>query len=427
MKYDHQEAIRLYAAGTHSFADLGRRFKVDRGAIRQMIKAKAPAVFAARQGQRGAVASAAPDTARTPPPNLFSAKGAGEVKPLQIVPKSAPTPAIKAVNDTASSTPAKEGQSPMQQPRIQLELVGPVEAEALLKANTHNRPISEAVVRKYAQDMAAGAWRPNGATLVISRTHRLLDGQHRLHAIVRAGVTLKLLIAYDADDEVFTTIDNGKARSAGDVVALAGMKNSSLLATSGRFVHNYGSGASLTGPLGRVALLEFIEANPILQGVVNKVAERKIRFPKGPLAAVLALGDSKGLFGEKVDEFLEALETGAGLEKGDPRLTLREWEALERARSRNIVHPSVAFGAAARAWNAFAVDKSLTTIRGITSPTLKDLPIIGYVPSSLTFPRAGIKMPAPKVSPQERLAQMTRAEDGKFQPRDATAPVKAAG
>ncbi|UTC28770.1 hypothetical protein MARCHEWKA_02580 [Brevundimonas phage vB_BpoS-Marchewka] len=419
-KYNHDEAIKMFATGNYSFAQLGRHFNVDRTGVQQMVKAKAPDIYervrANRKADKTTASASGAATAGDVTP-LFSTRGA-QPRALKVVPKSTPSPAPAAT--LVSSAPATKGQPAPMQPRIQFEMIGPDEAEALLKSNTHNRPLSEALVRKYAQDMIAGSWQQNGATIVVSLTNRLLDGQHRLHAIVRAGVTLKLLIAYDAADEVFTTIDNGKTRSAGDVVALAGKENSSLLATAGRFVHNYGANVSLTGPLGRVALLEFIEANPVLEGVVDKVAKRKIRFPKGPLAAVLALGDSKGLFSSKVDEFLEALETGAGLEKGDPRLTLREWEALERARSRNIVHPSVAFGAAARAWNAFAVDKSLTTIRGITSPTQKDLAIMGYVPSSLTFPRADLRMPAPKVSPAERLANMTRAEDGKFQPRDAT-------
>ena len=304
--------------------------------------------------------------------------------------------------------------------RTQIETIGPKEAEALLKSNTLNRPISETTVRRYVQDMLAGAWQENAATIVISRSNRLLDGQHRLHAILRSGVSLRMLISYDVDDAAFHTIDNGKTRSASDILSIGGLENTKTLGVAGKLILNYASGASLHNQVGRVALVEFIEANPQVAAVVDTVVKHKIRFSKGVLAAVMVLGDSKGLHGDKVEEFLEAVETGAGLEKGDPRLTLREWESLERIRSRNQLRQPFAFGAAARAWNAFVAGKSLTTIRGINTPTLSSLPIMGYVPGSIVLPRAGINMPDPKVTPSERLSTMQREADGKFMPRDAT-------
>lgn len=410
LKYDHNEAIALYATGEHSFADLGRRFNVDRTAVQQVIKAKAPHLLEKVKAMRrpGMSATAA----------LQKTQADGVVTPLKAVQKpvaAAPAPA------NLNTAPAVASKGPSM--RTQIELIGPTEAAALLKINTLNRPISEATVTRYVQDMIAGAWQENAATIVISRTNRLLDGQHRLHAIVRSGVTLRMLVSYDVDDNAFHTIDNGKTRSVGDVLFLGGIENPKAMGTSGRLVLNYVSGVSLSTGQGRVALVEFVEANPQMASVIDKVAKRtKIRFPKSALGAVLALADSKGLYSDKIDEFLEAIETGAGLEKGDPRLTLREWEALERVRGRNKVDAYAAFGAAARAWNAFAKNASLSSIRSINAPSLSTMNIVGYEPGVIKVPRAGLKMPQPPKSLSEQAALMPRDSNGQFQPRDGTSP-----
>jgi len=57
--------------------------------------------------------------------------------------------------------------------------------------------------------------------IAIDKDFRLLDGQHRLHAIVKSGVTLKVPVTYNADTESFNVIDlNGRPRSISDIVKL---------------------------------------------------------------------------------------------------------------------------------------------------------------------------------------------------------------
>ena len=304
--------------------------------------------------------------------------------------------------------------------RNQIEMIGPDEARIILESNTLNRPLGETTVRRLAQDMIAGSWKQNGATIVFAKSGRLLDGQHRLHAVVRANMTLPFNVVYDVDEAAFDTIDNGKARSAGDIMALRGYRYGGLMSSAGRLIHNYASGSVLTSTLSRVPLTEFVDANPHIADIVNKVGGSKTRFSKGPLAAVLFLGTLKEGMDAKVDPFLEALETGAGLAKSDPRLTLREWEGMERSRARNNLRPAPAFGAVARAWNAYATDKTLTTIRGISNPTLSSLPIVGFSSDKVTLPRKGLRLPSVDMVKGENARVLKRDDKGLFQPVDAT-------
>src|SRR5262252_5553328 len=103
--------------------------------------------------------------------------------------------------------------------RIERTKVTPALArEWLEKVPTFQRNVSAAQVNKLAKALAADLWRENGATIVFNRKDELIDGQHRLHAIVKANrsVWLIAVVGVDSTEETFTTIDDSKARNISD-------------------------------------------------------------------------------------------------------------------------------------------------------------------------------------------------------------------
>ena len=70
--------------------------------------------------------------------------------------------------------------------------------------------------------------------------------------------------------------------------------------------------------------------------------------------------------------------TGEGLEKGDPRLTLREWAITERQRNRGHLPAFVALSAIGRAWTAFARGEDLRQIKIMRRPTRENLEVVGF-------------------------------------------------
>lgn len=113
-------------------------------------------------------------------------------------------------------------------------IVTPELAKQLLDKNTHNRALSEGTVARLIGAMRRGEWQYNGDTIRISKAGRLLDGQHRLSAIEKSGISQKYIIVDGLDDESFTTIDVGKGRTAGDMLSVAGEKNTNLLAAAAK-------------------------------------------------------------------------------------------------------------------------------------------------------------------------------------------------
>lgn len=85
-----------------------------------------------------------------------------------------------------------------------------------------NRSVSQGHVTRLATDMKSGMWGRNHQGLAFDKNDVLMDGQHRLWAVVESGATVMMQITYGLDREAQLTIDVGKGRSTVDVLAIAG-------------------------------------------------------------------------------------------------------------------------------------------------------------------------------------------------------------
>lgn len=93
--------------------------------------------------------------------------------------------------------------------------VTPIQAATWLESNKFNRKISDVSVLRYARDMAAGQWTLNHQGIAFGDDGVLVDGQHRLMAVVKSGETVKMMVTWGANR---VGIDELRARSAADVI-----------------------------------------------------------------------------------------------------------------------------------------------------------------------------------------------------------------
>lgn len=112
--------------------------------------------------------------------------------------------------------------SKSENPNVALVTITPEMAEEMLKKNIGNRKINQANVNRIAADMATGNYRLNGETIKISPNGEILDGQHRLLAAVKSGMTFRTYIVYNVERESIGTIDMGKGRSVADSLNVMG-------------------------------------------------------------------------------------------------------------------------------------------------------------------------------------------------------------
>jgi len=110
------------------------------------------------------------------------------------------------------------------------ELITPSRAKELLEANINNRRVRAEVVSRYTKDILSGRWKEDtGEVIKISKSGIILDGQHRLYAIVKANTPIFFHIAYGLEDSVSDVLDTGSVRSATDVFKLNKITNDSSI------------------------------------------------------------------------------------------------------------------------------------------------------------------------------------------------------
>lgn len=101
--------------------------------------------------------------------------------------------------------------------------LSPEDAMHMLESNASNRPLNDQHVRRIARQIAEGKWRFNGDTIKISTGNDILDGQHRLWAIIEAKIPVETIVVRGIEPDAFATIDTlRKPRSGADVLALLG-------------------------------------------------------------------------------------------------------------------------------------------------------------------------------------------------------------
>lgn len=78
--------------------------------------------------------------------------------------------------------------------KSEVKKICPKDALKMLEKNIDNRKLRPAVVREYAGYMKSGLWRENGETVLITDDGYLLNGQHRLNAIIASGACINMLV-----------------------------------------------------------------------------------------------------------------------------------------------------------------------------------------------------------------------------------------
>jgi glutathione S-transferase len=196
-------------------------------------------------------------------------------------------------------------------------------AARYLAQNKGNRQLSTAHIEALARDIAQDRWMFNAQPICFATNGELLNGQHRLHAVILAGRAIEVPVVRNLDPAAFATYDNhakrraqfnGDAESFGDIALAAAMAN--LL------WHHERKTLSMRNAKATAAEIQQIIAEHPRMLVLRSFARRMGQFGRasviGYAAYVMEREDA-----ELAAQFLAALETGADQRPGHPILTLR--------------------------------------------------------------------------------------------------------
>ena len=104
---------------------------------------------------------------------------------------------------------------------VRVETITAQQAETYLKFNVNNRPLRMRLVEQYAKEMLAGNWKLTHQGVAFNSKGELLDGQHRLLAIVQSGVPVQMLVSRGVESSAQIAMDDHIKRKAHDALSLA--------------------------------------------------------------------------------------------------------------------------------------------------------------------------------------------------------------
>lgn len=236
--------------------------------------------------------------------------------------------------------------------------VSPELASEWLTRNTSNRPIREPRVSILARDMRAGRWEMTAETIKFNGDGTLLDGQHRLTAVVRSGCTVPMAVATNVPHKAQSVMDTGGRRSAADALSIAGEKNASLTAAAIRLAIAYergffesGSGTSTSTPeVTHAEVGDFLARNPDMRPAAEHARKHSRRVDANPSIVAFTTWRLARINSEQAYKFWEDAAERVGLDRGDPVIAMTDrFAEVRRSRERWTNHMWIS--AVFRTWN----------------------------------------------------------------------------
>ncbi len=247
--------------------------------------------------------------------------------------------------------------------KTEVRTITPVLATEMLKKNLNNRKVSEKHVNFLAQEMRNGNWLFDGQPLRFDENNVLIDGQHRLNAIIKSKTSQNILIITGLKKESFKVMDTGKNRNASDALCINGELYYAQVSSCARFIIKFKGGNSMGGSrlssTSNTSIIEWLDNNRSIIENIRTSARLKKAF-SGVLSDTF-IASFLFLFSEKDilagEYFMRKLCTGLDLSENDPILALRKTLIKDKMAKASL--PTKDRQALIiKGWNAYRLGKS---------------------------------------------------------------------
>ena len=247
------------------------------------------------------------------------------------------------------------------QPEV-IELT-PEYAMQLLEHNTLNRPLSQQHVNRIANQITTGEWKFNGDTIKVASTGDVLDGQHRLWAVIEAKRSVETIIVYGIERDAFATIDTlRRMRSGADVLALSGAqryRGHMAMALKWLILWQRGKITEWQNPHNRIENADIERAyadNPAIAEAVKRVMPLQVVARASTLAFLYYVFVNRNE--ELAERMVKTLENPSGVSMDDPFFRLRAYLTTEK----RTADPLMVMAIAIKAANAAFEGRSLRAL-----------------------------------------------------------------
>jgi hypothetical protein len=259
-------------------------------------------------------------------------------------------------------------------PAAHMVRISPAMAEEWLKATPENqRPLNEKFVTKLARAMLEGRWIDcAGPPIIFDRLGNLVDGQHRLHAVVRARKAVTSFVNVGVPSQAIHVIDkDNMKRTVGQSLKMIGEMHYNVLAGALKWLWVFERGdmskANSVAP-DTQEIVALLAEHPDIRASVLVGRKSKQVFPS-TLAAFTHYVFQR-IDADDAAQFFELLTSGAGLSKHD--CTAGIWAFRERlltVRTKRGLYMtgSEKIALCFKAWNAYRQNRIVRTLKMMPS------------------------------------------------------------
>jgi hypothetical protein len=258
-------------------------------------------------------------------------------------------------------------------PTPRLVQVTPEIAEDLLSRAEVNRRLDWGQVDFLADSIIRGEWQLTHQGIALDGSLEsgcLQDGQHRLNAIIKAGIPVWTYVFEGLPKSAFPVLDTGKRRSGVDALSSTGEKYLPLLHSTIRHVLLFknmpdstwsGNGARIAN--GRILAAYNEDSDMYREAVMTGRNISKHVFASQTAVAVGYFVTTEAAPAVKNAIWLEGLTSGANLEVGDPRLALLKVPHVKKRGRKRRYSMREQVAMYIKAWNAWVREEKIDNLR----------------------------------------------------------------
>lgn len=255
-------------------------------------------------------------------------------------------------------------------------LLTPDMAQAFLLTQDGPRDVRKGKVQEYARALREGTFRynPADAGIAFDWYGRLMNGQHRCHAVIETGIPMRVMCWRGLDPELRFVFDTGGTRNGNDALHMAkeagGTRMAALAnlhfrhlqacerqAAGGQYrLSGYWSAAKITNR----DTVAIVQRFPALKAALYANSSLEPKQMIQPSVAAWVLYRLREIDHEKADVFWFQLGTGLNVEEGSAIHVARRYflnRMNSRRRGSGQEDQEISIALIFKAWNAWVTNK----------------------------------------------------------------------
>ena len=256
------------------------------------------------------------------------------------------------------------------QTRMKERITTKMAKEFLDSRRDNQRKISDRHVAELSDAMLYNRWRYNGEAIKFDEEGRMIDGQHRCAAGIKAGKSFMSDIVYGLPNDVYYVIDQkAKKRNFGDVLKIEGEINTAALASALGWHIAYT--AHKISSRGKIWALT-PDAQQVSQELRHHPAIRDSFIPASRCRHLLGTGVLTFVhyvFSQKdsdaADDFFRKLATGEELTRKNPILYIRRVLVADKVYNKAKLPAGEKIAYLIKGWNLIRKGKDAKSVASI--------------------------------------------------------------